>query len=404
MAPVAPDAAAGTALPDGARDAAALHTPVLLTRCLDLLAPAIVDAPTAHPVLIDCTLGMGGHTEGALRRFPTLTVVGIDRDPQALELASARLAAFGERLRTVHATYDAVADVAAEFSPYGDGTVDGVLADLGVSSLQLDAAERGFSYSRPAPLDMRMDQSGATSARTAADILAEADAAELIWILRTWGEERFAPRIAAAIVRRREAGDPVRDTADLADLVRQAVPAAARRAGGHPAKRTFQALRVAVNAELDVLARMLPAALDCLRVGGRIVVESYQSLEDRLVKQAIAAGTSVRAPEGLPFVPDDAAPFLRALTHGAEQADDDERSANSRSASVRLRAAERLRPAAQASARAAVTGPDLGSRQPGHRASSGRDDARRHAAGTRGRAQREHRGSRPDARRGGGRR
>lgn len=334
----------------GPARAADLHTPVLLTRCLDLLAPAIESAPTDHPVLIDCTLGMGGHTEGALERFPRLTVVGIDRDPQALALASARLERFGDRLRTVHATYDAVGEVAARYSPYGDGTVDGVLADLGVSSLQLDAAERGFSYSRPAPLDMRMDQSGTTTARTAADILAGADAAELTWILRTYGEERFAPRIAAAVVRRRESGDPVRDTAGLADLVCQAVPAAARRAGGHPAKRTFQALRVAVNGELDVLAAMLPAALDSLRVGGRLVVESYQSLEDRLVKQALAAGTTVQVPEGLPFVPDDAAPFLRQLTHGAERADEAETASNPRSASVRLRAAERVRPAAQAPA------------------------------------------------------
>ncbi|MGK2349320.1 16S rRNA (cytosine(1402)-N(4))-methyltransferase RsmH [Actinomyces sp. W5033] len=331
-----------------ATEAAQRHTPVLLQRCLDLLAPALegADAP-AHPVLIDCTLGMGGHSEGALSRFAALTVIGIDRDPEAIALASARLAPFGERFRAVRATYDHVHEVARTASPYGDGTVDAVLMDLGVSSLQLDDAGRGFSYSRPAPLDMRMDQ---TTGTTAQQLLDTADEHEITRILRTYGEERFASRIAAALVRRREAGRPVRDTADLAELVRDSVPAAARRAGGHPAKRTFQALRVAVNAELEVLERAVPRALNSIRVGGRLVVESYQSLEDRIVKQAITAGTTTRAPEGLPFVPGCAAPYLAAVTHGAERADDDELSRNPRSAPVRLRAATRVRPACDAPA------------------------------------------------------
>ncbi|WP_167202884.1 16S rRNA (cytosine(1402)-N(4))-methyltransferase RsmH [Actinomyces respiraculi] len=336
-------------------DAAQRHTPVLLQRCLDLLAPAL---ESDHPVLIDCTLGMGGHSEGALTRFETLTVIGIDRDPEAIALASARLAPFGDRFRAVHTTYDHVDEVARDASPYGDGTVDAILMDLGVSSLQLDDAGRGFSYSRPAPLDMRMDQSVGT---TAQQLLDTADEREITRILRTYGEERFAPRIAAALVRRREAGRPVRETADLAELVRESVPAAARRTGGHPAKRTFQALRIAVNAELEVLERAVPRALNSIRVGGRLVVESYQSLEDRIVKQAIAVGTTTRAPEGLPFVPDDAAPYLAAVTHGAEKADDDELASNPRSAPVRLRAAIRLRPAADAPApepeRAADPGP-----------------------------------------------
>lgn len=340
-----------TALADEASRAAALHTPVLLERCLDLLAPAL-EGPGApeRPVLIDCTLGMGGHTEGALERFENLTVTGIDRDPEAIALASARLARFGDRFRAVRTTYDHVDDVAAEAAASlgrPEGTVDAVLMDLGVSSLQLDDADRGFSYARTAALDMRMDQS---SGRTAQDILDTADERELTRILRTYGEERFAPRIAAALVRRREAGDPVTTTDALVELVREAVPAAARRTGGNPAKRTFQALRIAVNAELDVLERAVPRALNSIRVGGRLVVESYQSLEDRIVKQALVAGASSSAPEGLPFVPDDAAPYLELVTHGAERADEAELEANPRSAPVRLRAAVRIRPASEAPA------------------------------------------------------
>ena len=329
-------------------DGAAPHTPVLLERCLDLLAPALTGpgAPE-RPVMIDCTLGAGGHAEGALRRFPTLSVVGIDRDPEAIALASARLAPFGRRFRAVRTTYDQVDAVARAASARPDGTVDAVLMDLGVSSLQLDDARRGFSYARPAPLDMRMDQSGGT---TAQQILDTADERELARILRDYGEERFAPRIAAAIVRRRRDGEAVASTDDLAGLVRECIPAPVRRTGGNPAKRTFQALRVAVNAELDVLQRALPRALDCLRVGGRLVVESYQSLEDRLVKRAIAAGTTSRAPQGLPLVPAAARPYLEALTHGAEKATQAEIDANPRSAPVRLRAAVRTRPACDAPA------------------------------------------------------
>lgn len=328
--------------------AAALHTPVLLSRCLDLLAPALsVPADAPGPVLIDCTLGMGGHAEGALERFQDLMLVGIDRDREAIGLASARLARFGMRFRAVHTTYDHVDDVARQVSRYGDGTVDAVLMDLGVSSLQLDDSSRGFSYARSAPLDMRMDQSGPT---TAQEILDTSDRAELTRILRTYGEERFAPRIAAAIVRRREAGEPVTTTKALAELVREAVPAPARRSGGHPAKRTFQALRIAVNAELDVLERAVPRALNSVRVGGRVVVESYQSLEDRIVKQAMAAGAASRAPQGLPVEPEQDRPYLELVTHGAERADQAELDANPRSAPVRLRAAVRVRPASQAPA------------------------------------------------------
>ena len=328
-------------------DTARLHTPVLAQRCLDLLEPAVA-GPGA--VLVDATLGMGGHSEAALLRFPGLTVVGIDRDPQAIALACERLAPFGERFRAVRTTSDPVDEVAAEHGT--DGLVDGVLMDLGVSSLQLDDAGRGFSYARTAPLDMRMDQSGGT---TAQDILDTASQRDIARILRTYGEERFAPRIAAAIVRRREAGEPVTTTTQLVDLVRASIPAAARRTGGNPAKRTFQALRVAVNSELEVLGVSLPRALDSLRVGGRLVVESYQSLEDRIVKQVLADGARSRAPEGLPLVPDQDQPYLELLTRGAERADDGEIAANPRSAPVRLRAARRTRPASEAPAAAPST-------------------------------------------------
>lgn len=345
-----------------AADAIGRHEPVLLKRCLDLLAPAVernVGEGTAEsPVMIDCTLGMGGHSEAALERFPHLSVVGIDRDPDAIALASARLDHFGARFTAVQATYDAVDRVAREYSSSGDGTVDVVLMDLGVSSLQLDDPSRGFSYARPAPLDMRMDQD---SGRSAQELLQTVSAAELTRILHAYGEERFASRIAAAVVRRREAGDPVSSTQDLAELVRQAVPAAARRSGGHPAKRTFQALRIVINAELDVLERAVPRALNSLRVGGRIVVESYQSLEDRIVKRALSHGASSRAPQGLPVVPETDRPYLELLTSGAEKADARELESNPRSAPVRLRAAVRIRPADKAPAPKVAPTPTAGS-------------------------------------------
>lgn len=316
-------------------DAASLHVPVLAERCVELLAPAL-EAPGA--VLVDATLGMGGHSELALRRFPQLTVVGIDRDPSAIELASARLAPFAGRFVAVRTTYDHIDDVAAEHGT--DGTVAGVLMDLGVSSLQLDDAGRGFAYAQDAPLDMRMDPTTGTSA---AELLAEADEAELRRILRVYGEEKFAGRIAAAIVRRR-ATAPLTRTGELVEIVRENIPAAARRTGGNPAKRTFQALRIAVNGELEVLERALPRAVEALAVGGRIVVEAYHSLEDRLVKTELARGATSSAPPDMPVEPETHKPYLRLLTRGAEEADAAEIERNPRAKSVRLRAAERLRP------------------------------------------------------------
>lgn len=316
-------------------DVAALHQPVLAERCLELLAPAL-GQPGA--VLIDATLGMGGHSELVLSRVPGARVVGIDRDPTAIALAERRLARFGDRFTAVRTTYDHVDDVAAEFGT--DGQVQGILMDLGVSSLQLDERERGFSYAHDAPLDMRMDP---TSGQSAAELLATAPERELRRIIHTYGEERFAARIAGAIVRRR-ATAPLTRTGELAEIVRDSIPAPARRTGGNPAKRTFQALRIAVNGELDILESALPRAVEALAVGGRIVVESYHSLEDRAVKVVLARGATSSAPADLPVEPASHRPYLRLLTRGAEEADDAERAANPRAASVRLRAAERTRP------------------------------------------------------------
>ncbi len=312
----------------------ALHVPVLLEECVNLLGPALA---VEAPVMIDATLGMGGHSFAFLERFANLTVVGIDRDPEAIELAGERLAPFGKRFVPVRATYDDVFDVAAEYGRAG--RADAVLMDLGVSSLQLDDEDRGFSYSGDGPLDMRMDKTGGP---TAADVLASADKAELTRILREYGEERFASRIAAGILAAR-AEEPIERTGQLADIVRDAIPAPARRTGGNPCKRTFQALRIAVNDELALLGRAIPRAIEAIAVGGRIAVESYQSLEDRIVKREMAKGATSSTPAGLPVELDDRAPYLRLLTRGAVKADAAELQANPRSASVRLRAAERLR-------------------------------------------------------------
>ena len=312
------------------------HVPVLLARTLDLLGPA-VDAPGA--VVLDATLGLGGHSAALLERFGTLRLVGLDRDPRALEIAADRLAPYGDRATLVHAVYD---ELAAVLSRLGVGRVQGVLFDLGVSSMQLDEAARGFAYAQDAPLDMRMDQSRGT---TAADVVNTYPAAQLAKVLKEYGDERFARRIADAVVRERER-EPFTGTARLAELVRASIPAATRRTGGHPAKRTFQALRIEVNGELDALAAALPAALDALAVAGRIVVMSYQSLEDRMVKRTLVAGAASTAPRDLPVVPPEHQPVLRLLTRGAETASAEEVAANPRAASVRLRAAERLRDAA----------------------------------------------------------
>ncbi len=309
------------------------HVPVLRDRVLALLAPAL-DGPGA--VAVDATLGLGGHAEALLAAHPELRLIGIDRDPEALRLASSRLAGFGDRVSLHQAVYDELPDVLAAA---GSPRVDGVLFDLGVSSLQLDEARRGFAYAQDAPLDMRMDPSAGLTAEEVVNTYAAGDLAR---VLREYGEERFAGRIAAAVVRAR----PVTSSARLAELVRDAIPAAARRTGGNPAKRTFQALRIEVNRELDALSGALPAAIDAIRVGGRVVVLSYHSLEDRIVKRAFAAGATDATPAGLPVPLPSAAPVLRVLTRGAEPPTEAEVAANPRAASARLRAAERIREAA----------------------------------------------------------
>ena len=312
------------------------HVPVLLERCVALLAPALA-APGA--VVVDCTLGMGGHAEALLAALPEVRLVGIDRDPEALRRSGARLAPYAGRTTLVHAVYDELPDVLEDL---GVPCVHGVLFDLGVSSLQLDEAERGFAYAQDAPLDMRMDP---TRGATAAEVVNTYDGKVLARVLKEYGEERFASRIADAIVRER-ARAPFASTARLAELVRDAIPAATRRTGGHPAKRTFQALRIEVNDELGVLRRAIPAALDSLCIGGRTVVLSYQSLEDRIVKATLVARSASTVPVDLPFVPDGAVPELRLLVQGAQKASAAEIEANPRAASVRLRAAEKVRVAA----------------------------------------------------------
>jgi 16S rRNA (cytosine1402-N4)-methyltransferase len=319
---------------DGVRDelAGAGHVPVLLPRVADLLAPALA---ARAGVLVDATLGLGGHAAALLAEHPQLTLVGLDRDLQALALAGRRLVAYAERTHLVHAVYDRIADVLADL---GIDRVHGVLFDLGVSSVQLDEDERGFAYSRDADLDMRMD---ASSGPTAADVLNTYPVAELTRVLRDYGEERFAGRIAAAVVRRR-ATAPWRRSGELVELLYAVVPAASRRTGGHPAKRTFQALRIEVNGELAALRAALPAALDALADGGRVVVLSYHSLEDRIVKRELAERARSRTPVDLPVELPGHEAALRLLTRGAEPASAEEIAQNPRAASVRLRAAQRV--------------------------------------------------------------
>jgi len=305
---------------------------VLLDRVVALVAPTL-----GHPdsVLVDATLGLGGHTEAVLERCPSARVIGVDRDQHALDLAGARLEGYGERITLVHAVYDEIPEVLADL---GLASVDGVLFDLGVSSMQLDVRERGFAYAEDAPLDMRMDDS---TGPTAADVLNHYSEQDLARLLRNWGEERFARQIARAVVRAR-ATVPFDRSARLVDLIRDTIPAPARRTGGHPAKRTFQALRIEVNDELGVLRRAIPGAIDVIGVGGRVVVMSYHSLEDRLVKHAFAEGTTSKVPHDLPVVPAGHEPPLRSLTRGAEKASTEEIAQNPRAASVRLRAVVRV--------------------------------------------------------------
>jgi 16S rRNA (cytosine1402-N4)-methyltransferase len=313
-----------------------LHAPVTLERTIELLAPAL-EAEGA--VLVDGTLGLGGHSEAFLERFPKLTLVGIDRDTNALALAGQRLARFSDRTHLVHAVYEEIEDVLDEL---GIDSVQGILLDLGVSSMQLDEADRGFAYSYEAPLDMRMD---ATQGKTAADIVNAYPEQELARIFKEFGEERYAKGVAKAIVEARKT-TPFATSTQLATLIAKVIPFIPGKSSGHPAKRVFQALRIEVNGELEVLERTMPASIRSLAVGGRIVVLSYHSLEDRIVKHALVAAANSSAPLELPFELPEHAPVLRLLVKGAEPATVEEIAINPRAASVRLRAAEKIRRAA----------------------------------------------------------
>ncbi len=314
------------------------HDPVLLDRVVSLVAPSLTarNPQGEGAAFIDATLGLGGHSEAVLQSLPGVRVIGIDRDPEALTRSRERLAPYADRFTAVHAVYDQIPQV---LSDLGLRRADAIFFDLGVSSMQLDVSERGFAYSIDAPLDMRMDNSVGP---TAADVLNTYDVPALARVLSEFGEEKFARKIARAIVRQREER-PFVTSGPLVELLYAEIPAPARRTGGHPAKRTFQALRMEVNDELAVLRRALPAAIEAIGVGGRVVVEAYHSLEDRLVKQAFAEVTRSTVPVDLPFVPQGSEPAYRLVTRGSEKADATEISANPRAASVRLRAVERLR-------------------------------------------------------------
>ena len=306
------------------------HIPVMCNRVLELFSPAL---SVSDPVLIDCTLGLAGHTESLLKEFPSLKVIGFDRDPIAIERAKQRLGQLSNRVEFVNETYDQIENVL-------DGRkVNGVLFDLGVSSIQLDEANRGFSYAQDAPLDMRMSSKDLL---TAAQILNTYDVKELTYILSTYGEEKFAKRIAQELVKRRS-NNPWETTSELVELIKDVIPAPARRTGGNPAKRTFQGLRIAVNNELQILENALPQAMAALVVGGRIVVLSYHSLEDRIVKNALREKTSIiDVLPGLPvLLSKNTAPF-ELVTRKAEQASQTEIAENPRATSVRLRVAQRV--------------------------------------------------------------
>jgi 16S rRNA (cytosine1402-N4)-methyltransferase len=315
----------------------AQHVPVLAGRVTALLAPALA---ADGAVLVDATLGRAGHARALLEACPGLLLVGIDADVAAIEAGRELLAPFADRVTLVHARYDEIAAIVRARADLGP--VMGLLFDLGVSSPQLDDPERGFAYAQDAPLDMRMDR---TKDLTAADIVNGYPAAELARVLRDYGEERFARRIADAVVRER-AGTPIASTQRLSAIVKDAIPAATRRTGGNPAKRTFQALRIEVNDELGTLRRALPAALGALAVGGRVVVLAYHSLEDRIVKRELARLAADPLPPGLPVPASAVTSEFRLLTRGAERPDSEEVTGNPRAASARLRAAERIREAA----------------------------------------------------------
>jgi 16S rRNA (cytosine1402-N4)-methyltransferase len=303
------------------------HQPVMLAEVLEVFAPV----PAG--VIVDATVGGGGHSRALLEQQPAVSLVGLDRDADALAAASRALEPFADRVTLRHTSFDRLADTVASL---GHEQISGFLFDLGVSSPQLDRAERGFSYRQAGPLDMRMDRD---LPRTAADVVNGAGERELIEILRRYGDERYAARIAAAIVRAR----PIETTTDLADIVRDAIPAPARRRGGHPAKRTFQALRIEVNRELEQLPGALDDAIGLLAPAGRGAVLSYHSGEDRIVKDRFRAAETggCTCPPGLPCVCG-AVRTVRLLWRGGRTPTRDEQARNPRAESARLRAVQKL--------------------------------------------------------------
>lgn len=325
---IAPGAIARAAdITDGI--AARIHRPVLLDECVDLLLPA---GRRPDPVIVDCTLGLAGHSLAFCEAAPAARLIGIDRDKEALELAARRLSAHADRFTPVHASF---ARFAAVLDELGIDEVDGAFLDLGLSSLQIDEKDRGFAYSADGPLDMRMD---AAQPLTAADVLASYSVDGLTRVFRDYGQERWARRIAQAIAEQRQR-EPLEHASQLVDLIDRAVPRRNRPAG-NPAKRVFQALRIEVNGELDELRSVLPQIALRLAVGGRIVVESYHSLEDRITKRFFARGSRVDMPRGMPQIPEGLRPYFRDVSHGAVKAGRDEIAGNPRSGSVRLRAIE----------------------------------------------------------------
>jgi 16S rRNA (cytosine1402-N4)-methyltransferase len=304
-----------------------LHLPVMVELIVEIFRPV----PAG--VVVDCTVGGGGHAGALLESRPDLRLLGLDRDPDALAAAAITLAPYGDRVTLRRARFDALATVMTDLQI---PEVSGVLFDLGVSSPQLDRAERGFSYRNDGPLDMRMDPDDTWSA---ADVVNGYTESELVRVLREHGDERFAPRIARAII----AARPIESTLDLAAIVRDAIPAPARRRGGHPAKRTFQAIRIEVNRELAILAESIDTAITATAVGGRIAVMAYHSGEDRIVKERLRAAATggCTCPPGLPCVCD-AVRTVRLVKAGAWQASATEIEQNSRAESVRVRAAEKL--------------------------------------------------------------
>ena len=320
------------------------HVPVLRDEVVAALAPV----PPGW--VVDGTLGGAGHATAILEAHPHLSVLGLDRDPLAVQVATERLARFGDRALVVHTRFDRIADAmgllrrnrttdadAATVSDEAPIGLSGVLLDLGVSSPQLDRGDRGFSYRNSGPLDMRMDP---TSGRPASDVVNDADHGELVRILRRFGDERHADRVARAIIEAR----PVTTTEQLAEIVRDAIPAAARRTGGHPATRTFQALRIEVNDELAQLEAVLGDALDLLVPGGRLAVITYHSGEDRIVARRFrdAAADDCVCPPGSGACRCGGAPSVRLVPRKAVTASEGEIAANPRARSARLRVAEQL--------------------------------------------------------------